>query len=441
MQHAISVGNRLNTSSKSIKRLHYFCGIFSVVLYIFSNLSNHISVSFIFEYFFAIAFFIGIFFRPWQLKNDIFVRLIGLSLAIPIISFFINYYLTPLEAKQYFLIENLFRIMAFSAVGYWLGGRLINIHIFLTLVLLSSLIAIFNVDIFQNFSNLFNGERVSSGIGNSQYTASLFGLIIIGMICFFCDFLSYALPKKLFIAYLTLYLSTLSLCIIVLIGSQTRAAIIAMDVIYVVSLFHIIYYLKFKSVSKKAKKLFFTYVLISFFVLSSSTYNTIEKRSDNDKAVIENIAAKGFENIAMSSLGVRINSWIEVSEWIKEKPIHGWGGKANSYVFKYSNFPENIKKFGHFHNSYIDFILSYGFSGLALIFFTFYWLNKQAYIFSKENEKYIGVWIFTLYGTIFMSFINFFESYLFYSIGVYTTAVLLSPAYSVYLSKLRKKFT
>ena len=28
----------------------------------------------------------------------------------------------------------------------------------------------------------------------------------------------------------------------------------------------------------------------------------------------------------MTSIGIRVNTWIEASQWIAEKPLQGWGG-------------------------------------------------------------------------------------------------------------------
>ena len=439
MQYETIGSDKKRNGFGALKKTISYLGLISLTLYIFSSLSLHISAPPFFEYFFVLAFFIGIFFRPWQLKNDIALRLVFLAFVFPLISFGINYLSNPSLAEKYFLFENLLRLMTFSAVGFWLAIKPRYVYIFLLLVLLSSIAAIFNVDIIENFKDIFSGKRVDSGIGNSQYTANLFGILIIGLICLFKDFFSYVKQRSSPFIYLAAYLLCLTLCLTVFLGSQTRTALITIDLIYIISILHFLYLIKNRILSNWTKKIFFIYAVLSLTILSVNTFKIIEKRSQNDKAVIGQIVDKGFNNIKMTSLGIRINSWIEASNWIKEKPIHGWGGKANSDVLKSSNFPESIKKMGHLHNSYFEFTLAYGLAGLALIFYMFYWVNRQAYLLAKSKKKYESIWLYTFYGTLFTAGMSLFESHLYYSIGVYTTAILLAPAYGLYLSKLSVK--
>ena len=427
------------TNLIQVKKLIPILGLGSLALYISSNLSHYINVSSFFEYFFVLLFIACVSLRPWQLKNDVIIRLIALSIFVPLFFFAINYFSNPELAKKYFLFENLVRLMMFSAAGFWLGGNLKKIHLFLLFTLGCSLLALFNDDVVVNFTNIFNGNRTNSGIGNAQYTVNLYGILIIGLICFYKDFASY-FEKK--IKLMILYLIILTVCLIIFTGAKTRAGILGLDIAYAISIIHLLYILKKKRTSIKQRKIFLTYAFTSFLFLAFSTHNILNTRNQNDNQVVQQLANKDFDNIKMTSFGIRVNSWIEASNWIKERPAHGWGGKVNSYVFELSNFPDRIKQFGHFHNSFIEFTLAYGVIGLSIILFLFYWINRKIYLLSKASIQYNGVWLFTFYGSIYALFINLFESYLFYSIGVYTTVVLFAPAYSLYLENLtthRKK--
>lgn len=432
------------------------------------------------ELIFVLAFLGGLVFRPWQLKFDVAIHLIALSVLLPLLFFVINYLEDPSLAMEYFVFEKLVRLMAFSAIGFWLGGKLRNIYVFLSLVFLGLIIALLNVDTLPAFKNIFRGGRVDFGISNAQHTAMFFGLAIIGFISFYKELLLFLEHKKFKIVLITLFSAALLLAIIIFVGSQTRVALIGMNFLFILSIIHFLLSFKKHSTPKKVVYLFCVYAFLSSIVLSLSTAHTLNKRGydillsfitpstptintrepevlspsivtptstinthETEKSVAKELPSSNLtfnidlNNIPMSSLGIRINTWIEASKWIREKPLHGWGGKAAEQVILQSNFPDNIKKaFGHFHNSYIEFTLAYGLIGLIFILLIYSWVNRQIYLLAKENAKYQGIWLFTLYGSLYLMVINISESYVFFSTGAYATAFLLAPAYSLYLSKL-----
>ena len=409
---------------------------FSIAAYVLFKLSVYPVSKLHLEVIFILFFLGGIYSRPWQLKHDVAIRLIVLGVFLPLIFFIFNYWSDSSLAAKYFSLDKLVKLMGFSAIGFWLGGSLKNIYIFLSIVFLGLIVALFNVDTVEALKQIFSGERVDFDIHNAQHTAMYFGLAIIAFLSFYKDLLISQLAKKVKLLSTLIFMCALTVVTIVFIGAQTRASILAMDIAFVLSVVHfVIHYFK-KGSDKSIIILFLIYLFLASIVLSFSTNNVLIKRG-SEPLVTKNLLEGKTKNIAMTSLGVRVNTWIEAGKWIKEKPLHGWGGRVRTHVIQDSNFSDDIKEhYGHFHNSYVEFTLAYGLIGLLYVLFIYYWVNKHIYLLSSHSARYRGVWYFTLYGSVFMAIINVFESYIFFRSGVYATAVLLAPAYSLYLSNI-----
>jgi len=413
-----------------------YISLISLAIYLLVKLSVNPISKIHFEVVFILLFFGGLFSRKWQIRNDTALRLIALGVILPIVFFLFNYVTNQELAIKYFEFDKLVKLMGFVAIGFWLGGTLRNIYIFLSVVFLGLVVALFNVDATQAFKQIFSGERVDFDIQNAQHTAMFFGLAIIAFISFYGDLLISQYTKQAKFLITVIFVVGLAIVTIVFIGAQTRASLLAMDIVFVISIIHFLIYLFKNGSTKSLSIIFLTYMLFTSTVLINATSNILSKRGA-EAAITEGLSKGSMDNIPMTSLGIRLNTWIEASKWIKEKPLHGWGGGVRTHVIQDSNFSDKIKKhIGHFHNSYIEFTLAYGVLGLFFVVFIYYWVNRSIYLLSHQNFRFRGVWYFTLYGSIFMAIINIFESYVFFRTGVYATAVLLAPAYSLYLSNV-----
>ena len=375
--------------------------------------------------------------RAW-LKHDYGVRLLAIGLCLPLLLFVINYWQDATLAKQYFSYEQLVKLTFFVTMGIWLGGSTKRIYFFWGLALAGLFLALLQVDTIASFKNIFAGQRVDFNINNAQHTAMFFGLALILLLVYLKPIFSLNLTKALKFTIVLVWVLLFVIVVIVFIGSQTRAAWLAMALIAVVISLQLLWRL----ISTK-HNLWLNLSLLVFLLLSSVFLamhaDKLNKRLTDESSVLTSMLQGDFDNIPMTSIGIRINTWIEASKWIAKKPLHGWGGGVRESVIQQSDFSERIKNaYGHFHNSYIEFTLAFGLCALLFLLFIFIWLNRRMWQISRQDTVYKPIWQMTFYGSLFMAVINCFESYVFFWSGVYAMALLLAPAYSLHLADVYK---
>lgn len=410
----------------------------SLAFYLLLKLSIHPLSDAHIEAIFISIFLGGIFFRPWQYKNDLAVRLIGLAIILPLVFLFINFIFDRQNATEYFAADQLIKLLGFTALGFWIGGRLRHIYVFLVVASLGLIVALFNydADIVLAFNKIFRAERVDFTNFNIQHTALIFGLAIIALMSFSRDIFTRKATKPLKVLHALIYVSALVLVSIVFIGAQTRSSLVAMWVLLGVAIIHFAIGVIKKVGSKYFRSIFFIIITLSSAILLSTTNNLLDKRGGSEGDMIGRFAGGDVTGTSMTTFGIRVNLWKVAGEWIKQKPLHGWGGDVRTEVIKQSDLPSRVKRLNHFHNSYVDFALSYGLFGLGFIVFIFLWVNRRMYLLSKQNPSLKGVWFFTFYGSIYFMIVNITESYLLFGTGLYAMAVLLAPAYSLHLSSV-----
>lgn len=369
------------------------------------------------------------------LKYEPMVWLAFGTALLPLVTFAINYLIDPVSAVAFYQWEQLPRIMMFMAVAWWLGNHERTHIIFLVVAFLGLLIAI-GMD--QNFSRsmgrLTAGNRVDFGILNAQHVGLYFSIALVG-------FLTYGW-KALRIQKLILRISIIGLIfigtglsLIVVIGSQTRAAWLALVICLGVWVVVQIKYLLTRQIQSKYFRLILPILLIGF---GSVIYfnDNIKQRVSAESNVIELVISGDFDNIPMTSIGIRINTWIVAFENIAQRPIIGWGARSRGSVINDSDrLPKKIKeRFGHFHNTIIEFGLAYGLLAILLLVSVYAWIligTRKAVLAGYGSKE---TWQFTAYGTIVFVVMNQFESYLFFWSGIYASQIYLAPAFSVMLA-------
>jgi O-antigen ligase len=173
----------------------------------------------------------------------------------------------------------------------------------------------------------------------------------------------------------------------------------------------------------------------------------IEKRSgEGDMQAIYKVLNLDMNNIPMSSVGIRVNSWIEASYWIKNYPLFGIDSNGPELIISQSklfNDPINknnptIKTLRHLHNFHIEILVSYGLVGLLLIYALY--INLTRSLFSiKETLPDANLWIFlSLCCITYWLTINAFESFNSRNYGVYSHNVFFAGIYTFYLTKKLK---
>jgi O-antigen ligase len=355
------------------------------------------------------------------------------AIAAPFVFFGINYLMDAESAVKYAEFEKLPRIYLFIPIAWWLGGNNRTIALFLGTALIGFFFACLqDPNFYQTMAQILQGGRVDFGILNAQHVALFFSVGLVGCLSYLPD----AIKNKTimhrigFTAFLTI---AGALCAIGIIGTQTRAAFLGLLTAFVVYLVISIYRFVRIKTAKQNDKAVMT-ILAAIIIVASISYSfkdSLTERVFSEKNTITAIMAGDWENIPYTSIGIRVNTWLQALGWIAEKPLIGYGGKVRTNIIQQSTkHPDWVKsQFGHFHNSFIEITLGSGLLGL-LLFFT-----PVIYSFKKAAEQSQRTQYFAFFGLIIFLVMNMFESYLFFWMGPYTLTLLISPLFSNMLSK------
>jgi O-antigen ligase len=185
-----------------------------------------------------------------------------------------------------------------------------------------------------------------------------------------------------------------------------------------------VYPIMFSLIFKAGRKqVFAIYAILILLSVAFFSNNNVRNRALIESDVIANIATLEWENIPMSSVGIRFNSWVESSKWIRENPIIGTSKESIHLVIKHSEkFQQSkAKDVGHLHNYYLETLVAFGIIGLVFIFVYY------AYIFiviknkgSKEEFLLLSSFL------VFWLVINNFESFNSKYYGLYIQNIVLA---------------
>lgn len=387
------------------------------------------------EAFFTLLFFYALF-RNWSvLRHDPGIKLLGLSILLPILFLGFNYLRDPVTAMEYESLDKLVRLMLFIPVAWWLGGHERNILSYLVAAFLGLLLGVaMDPNLSGSIERLLSGRRVDFDIRNAQHGGLYFTLALIGFLAFGHRGTRLSQPA-LKIAIGILIAAGVALSFIVVIGTQTRAAWLALAVCGAVFLVRLVVHRPRNSAEKK-KQLIVTAVAALLLIAIGTYFKTSAlERISRESETVQAIVSGDFENIPYSSMGVRVNTWLEAAQWIRERPLIGWGGGVRHDVIDQSErLPEAVKRnFGHFHNTYLEFTLAYGLLGLMVILATYSWILYKLIWLHRRGQCPTDVLQFSGYTMLVMAIMNLFESYLFFASGVYVSMIVLAPGYAVIL--------
>lgn len=273
----------------------------------------------------------------------------------------------------------------------------------------------------------FSGSRVDFAVRNAQHTSMIFGSLLISACCLYRQILSMTKSKVVnVLVFTTLLIFSFSGCVI----TQTRAIYLAL--LFSIGTF-VVLYLTFKLSDKKSRLVFISSLLTIAIVGGFFSSGILEHRVNAESDVVSGVIEGGSKDIPYTSIGVRLNTWLEALSAFEKRPITGWGEKARKEVIKNSTIlPDWVKHdFGHLHNYFIEVTLSFGLLGLSSVIAMFIVLITRFY---KRIDGQDGD--FMLLGVAFCVYFiiaNNFESYLTYDTGKYVFSILIGSIYSLVL--------
>lgn len=293
------------------------------------------------------------------------------------------------------------------------------------------------------------GRRTDFGIHNAQHTAMFFGAALIGIVCFMTRVVKASSPHWRR-AVISLVVLTFSVVAFVFIATQTRAAwlgILMASIFGLVTIAYLVWKNKDGIYGKQNRKTIFILALLFLFgtLLAGLSAPERIKASFNDQSFTINqyISVPDYDSDPRTSHGVRLLSWRIALEWLKERPLAGWGpGSAEDLIDQSDFFSERFKKnFGHMHNSFVESLVANGLAGSAILLAMIIWLGVATFVAHRTGRMPDDVFVFALSFFGFWMLINLFESYTLYTTGHYINALVGGFIYSFYLQSQNEDVT
>ncbi len=322
-------------------------------------------------------------------------------------------------------LEHLANHFLFVVFAFWLMGSVQKTLVFWACAMASVVIAPWWLGGGWNELALgWAGQRINLGIHNAQHTSVVMGSALIAWLVFAKRmFSSFSHRSLLALVWLTV---AVLLCI-GFVASQTRAAFIGMSLAMVLLVSGLLYF-GFQSGQRLRYGTVAALVLLATVASVLLGQETLVARFAESAPAAMQIMAGNWDAVPPTSLGLRIHSWRAGLEWAAQYPLFGLGRNGGLIVMQNTEwlqaFP--VSDFGHMHNSALEFLVRYGILGLSIYVVLMFWIANQAHIAWKcgimPTDFYTFFWLFF----IFYTFVNMFESFMFYSTGILPFTVVMA---------------
>lgn len=411
---------------------NYAAGWIALTIYAFAWLINF-DVSRAAESVFILCFIIAWFKEtdPAIKWNKVFLLLIAFVALQVGVYFFAVERFPDVADEQVKAARHMTKLFLCIAVAWWLRGS-VNAAKYLLLVFIAGIVVslVINSSV-ETWSAGLAGSRVDFGYTNAQHIAFYFGLLLIMGLGWLFKCMAISAVKSEWVVALALTVLGVAGVFV----TQTRAIWLALALIFSGLIFlSLLLLLKHRRRDWLRPKLLLPFVaLVGVLAFTVSTIApVIEKRLLKEQEVIEAIIAGKMEDVPFSSIGVRVHTWAYAWEKFQERPLTGWGAKSRGALIEEGPFPDRLKKkFGHFHNSYLELLLAYGVLGLTAIAILTAMVLKGTIMLLNTAHKHWGRGLFISW--VFFFIINFFESYLIFNSGMYFFIVVGGVGMSFYM--------
>ncbi|MDI5920884.1 O-antigen ligase family protein [Halomonas sp. LR5S13] len=365
--------------------------------------------------------------------HRIFLLLIAFILLQVWVHFFAVERFPDFADSQVKAARHMTKLFLCIAVAWWLRGS-VQAGKYLLLVFLAGIVVslVINSNVEEWMTGL-SGSRVDFGYTNAQHTAFLMGLLLIVGVSWLFRCLHWGVSKSEW--GLALALTVLGLVGVVV--TQTRAVLLALAIILlgllVVWLVSLI-----KQIQRawlRPRVLLPLFALVGGFVLVvNSIVPIVEQRfsKENEQNVVQAILDGRLDDVPYSSIGNRVHSWVYGWERVQQRPLTGWGAKSRTPLMDEGPFPDWVKRvYGHFHNSYLEILLAYGFLGMSILALLTSMIIKGTLTLFGLVQRHWGIGLISAWMFFFM--INLFESYLIFNSGMYFFIIFGGVGLTFYL--------
>lgn len=428
----------MNKLKQLVESSAYQIFMFSLVLGYCLTLIPSQDISNIFRFLLILGTLIAFIYEGKKILKDPVFILLGIALIIPIFSWLNAIHVIPDHVASGPKLDRLTRIFTFFLLAYWLKGQLSRIYWLWAVFILGFFSScLLSPDFLTQVHLGMEGQRIDFGIKNAQFTSMFSGIsLLISLFSYLLIYKSDLTIVKKSALYI-IFSSTLVISAFITLASQSRQVWLALSV--TVFLFPLLCSFIFKP----KRLLALTYIGVIAIGLVLSQLPPIQHRVESESGTLH--AVLNGQTIPMTSIGIRLNSWVEASHWIADNPIIGSTSESIPLVIQESNrFSDALKgQFGHLHNYYMEILVAYGFLGLILVLSLYYWVLRSLFIYKSKNQANFSLNIISVYACcmiIYWIIVNCFETYNSRNFGVFAQTLIFASIYTFYLTyKLKPK--
>ncbi|MBB3185659.1 O-antigen ligase [Halomonas fontilapidosi] len=325
-------------------------------------------------------------------------------------------------------IDRLAKWFLFIGLAWWLGGSTRATLLAWGLALVGLMAVVWLIDGNLTHWQLgLNGRRVDFGIRNAQHTALFFGAALIGLLCFARRCLA---PGRMAWLRRLGWGAAVGSCLVGIGITQTRAVWLAMMVVLIVMAAVIaLHAYAVGHRGRWGKPALVGVVLLVIAVVASGWWfqGAVEKRLEAERSVITQALEDDWKTLSYSSIGNRLLSWRASVEWIKERPLIGWGEEGRSLVTTETEWlPRQTREnYGHLHNTFLELLVSYGLLGVMAIGALVGWVCLGTWKAWRGGTIPDDMALFGLAFSVFYFIVGQFESYSFFWSGSYLQNLVL----------------
>lgn len=325
-------------------------------------------------------------------------------------------------------LDRLGKWFLFVGVAFWLGGIRKHVWIMLLLSLIGFMATCFFFEgSIEQWLQGLQGQRIDLDIRNAQHTAMFFGVAVIGLLCFSRRCFS---PGRLSALTVPFWVISFAVCLLGVFVTQTRAVWLSLTATTFLAIFVFLIVIFKGSVSRSIKRQGVVALVCILALLGTAGFvfkDTLEKRLSAENSVMANAWQGNWEAVPYSSIGNRLHTWRAGIEWFAERPIVGWGGEGRGLVIDHTDWlPQSVKdQYGHLHNTLLDFVVSYGLLGLAVILVLVIWTGLGSWKAWRAGVMPTEVFAFGWTFFVYYFIVSLFESYSFFWTGSYIQNVVM----------------
>ncbi|OOF27186.1 hypothetical protein BZJ19_02840 [Salinivibrio proteolyticus] len=378
------------------------------------------------------------------LKKDVFFWIFVGAIVIQGLGWLNGTIHIPQLANDYPHFDRLAKLFIFIPIGLVLQGNSKAAITTLVLFAIGIFIACVTQSDFRHQVDLaLQLRRVSFGLKNAQFTSMFAGTVV--LVCFGLFFaVKHAKTSFKVKSILSLLLITaLAFSVVLAIVSQSRQVWLAM----VAVMFMLPLILTLSGIIKSKKSVFISYAIVLLVLLAASQSEYIQSRASEEQSVLTKVISGDWDNIPMTSIGIRINSWLDASKSIAEHPILGLGENGIKHVITSSDklmalknsTSGSLKDLAHLHSNHIELLVAYGIIGFALILALYILPCIKAYKGYQAGMTPQWTLILALCFYLFWFIINGFETFNSRSYGVFSFVVISGVVYSLTQVKRLKR--